>query len=194
MKTIAKIFGIILLAVVLLWIGMTLWVQKKGKSVYSSFGEAEAERHALIVYDPDPLYNLDEQICKEFAKGLVDSGDWQAIVASVARAERLGEEADLFVFCANTYNWAPDKAIVSYINGLNSLSDKQVVSITLGSGSTARAQRLLDELLVQKGGEIVRSQSLWLMRPNDEDRIEESNVEVAGELAQELGKEVAGNY
>lgn len=191
MKKLIRILLLVIVAIGIIWGSLTLWVQQEGGAVYASFGNPEAERHGLIVFDPDPLYNLDEQVCEAFAKGLVESGAWQAEVVSVARAGALQPEGDLYVFCANTYNWAPDRAIRNFIQDQDNLSGKSVVALTLGSGSTARAQRLLEELLQEQGADVIESDTYWLMRPNDEERMEEGNVVVATDMARNLGKEFA---
>jgi len=185
-----KILLVLVAVIVLLWGGLTLWVQQEGSAFYSTFGEPESARHALIVFDPDPFYNLDEQVCEGFAKGLAESGKWQVQVASVARARSLRPEVDLYVLCANTYNWAPDQALTYYIEEELDLADKEVVALTVGSGSTARAQRLLEEQLQEKGAAVLASEAYWLMRPNDEERMEEENVVVAVDRAKTLGRGV----
>lgn len=45
----------------------------------------------LIVYDPDPFYNLDEKLCRAFAKGLAKNDinvplDIDQVLLIVARA------------------------------------------------------------------------------------------------------------
>ena len=191
MKKLLRYFLVLIGIIGIMWGGMTLWVQQEGEAIYASFGNPEAEKQALIVFDPDPLYNLDVQVCEAFAKGLVESGKWQAEVISVARMGLSKSQADLYVFCANTYNWAPDRAIRNFIQEQNDLKAKSVVAFTLGSGSTARAQDLLEGLLEEKGAKVIESASYWLMRPNDEERIEERNVAVAVDKAENMGKEIS---
>ncbi|MFZ9004266.1 MAG: hypothetical protein ACO20F_06720 [Robiginitalea sp.] len=53
------------------------------------------------------------------------------------------------------------------------------MAITLGSGSTERSSRLLEELLKARRAELRASRTLWLLRPNEESRLEDSNVRVA---------------
>ena len=85
---------------------------KKPKTI----GDENATKKALIIYNPDPLYNLDEQVCKSFAEGLGKHG-FSSKVATVRLAPQESETYDLYVFCANTYNWAPDWLVTKYIKG-----------------------------------------------------------------------------
>ena len=186
-KLFLKTFSFILL----LWLALTVWVEWSGDAKMDSYGNDATTKTALLVYDPDPFYNLDEKVCTSFAKGLSESG-WLAKVQTVAAAtERPNENFDLYVFCANTYNFAPDRAMKNFIKNHNALNTKPIVAITLGSGSTERAQRILENLIKEKGGNLLASKSFWLLRPNDQTRMEESNVVVAVEMAKAFGKEMA---
>ena len=128
---------------IFVWGVLTLIVEKKGAANRTMFGAEKNVGTALIVYDPDPFYNLDEQVCNSFAQGLAEKS-WKAEVITVAALEKLDINSfDLYVFCTNTYNWAPDRAISNYIKKSNDLQGKHVVAITLGSGSTARSNVFL---------------------------------------------------
>ncbi len=174
-------------SILLLWGILTLMAQRKGSENMTEIGSAARAKSALIVYNPDLFYNLDEQICIAFAEGLSEYG-WHSKIATVSLAQKWNEEPfDLYVFCANTYNWAPDIPTKNYIENHSGLTGKNVVAITLGSGSTERAQRILETLIEKRGANLIDSKAYWLMRPNDEDRTDESNVAVAVEIAQNLG-------
>ncbi len=186
-----RVFVGILSFLAVLWIILTLLAQRKGGEAMHLVGLPSNPQKALVVYNPDLFYNLDEQVCNAFAKGLSEFG-WQATVATVSAAEDFKDVPyDLFVFCANTYNWAPDIPTKNYIDNHSGLSGNNVVAITLGSGSTERAQRILETLLEKRGAKLIESKAYWLMRPNDESRTDESNVAVAVEVAQTLGGLVA---
>lgn len=173
-----------------LWVMLTLFVQMKGVENVQVIGASVNGPKALVIYDPDPFYDLDQQVCIGFAEGLAEQ-NWLVVVATVAAAENLRDTAyALHAFCANTYNWAPDRAVRKFIRKSDALKGQSVVAFTVGSGSTQRAQRLLEEELKGKNANLLNSISLWLMRPNDESRIEESNVAVAVDMARTIGKEV----
>lgn len=182
---------VIIGSIALVW-GLLTWIaEKKGPENRFEIGNPSNTKKALIIYDPDPFYNLDEQVCRSFAEGLADKG-WKSEVVSVAVLDKRDPELfELYVFCANTYNWAPDRAVSNYIKKSRDLIGKKVVAITLGSGSTARSKLLLEKILKEKEMNLIDSKTFWLLKPNDESRTKESNVKIAIELSNDFGKEVA---
>jgi hypothetical protein len=167
------------LIVAAIWFGLTIWVEKEGPARKWELVAVNIEGAAVVVFDPDPIYNLDEQVCKSFATALTKNG-WQVTIATVAAARSIDASYDLYVLCANTYNWAPDRSIVEYIKSTLP-NNKPVVAITLGAGSTKQSQRKLEELIRRKGSRLIASGSYWLWRPNAEEKTKRSNVEVAVE-------------
>jgi hypothetical protein len=190
MKKLLKIFVYTISALLIAWAVLTVWVEAQGKPESSSYGNISSSKKVLIVYDPDPFYNLDKMVCTAFGQALSAKGLY-VNVASVAAAKESADEYDTYVFCANTYNWRPDWALTDFIAERTDLQSKQVVAITLGAGSTEASQKALEALLLSKGCKIVSSNSLWLMRPNDESRMDESNVKVAESVARAWGTEIA---
>lgn len=173
------------------WILLTFMVERKGGEKTLAFGPSSETQSALIVYNPDLFYNLDEQVCTSFAEGLAEVG-WSSKVVTVAAAEGLeNEDFNLYVFCTNTYNWAPDWPISRYIKHHPHLKGKNAVAFTLGSGSTKRSQRLLEDMLKAKEVRLLHSSSIWLMKPNDQNNAKDSNVGVAVDQANSLAKEIA---
>lgn len=161
------------------WIALTVAVERTGPEKTWEFGNQNASKKVILVYDPDPFFNLDEQVCKAYAQVLGEKGLF-ATVASVAAARKLNLSSfDVYVFCANTYNWGPDLAMSNYIEGQESLGNKPVVAITLGAGSTTLSQERFEELITNHGGKIVHSSSVWLLRPNEETQRGESNIQAA---------------
>lgn len=176
--------------IAVIWVGLTLWVEMDGPAKSWQVGEEQWTRSALLVYDPDPIYDLDRQVCQAFAEGLAEQGI-RSTVATVAAAEDIElARPDLFVLCANTYNWRPDRSIVHYVERTASLKGASVVALTLGSGSTEAAQRAFEERIRAVGARIIASRSSWLMRPNDEARMEEGNVAVAIDMTRRWAAEL----
>jgi hypothetical protein len=172
------IVGIILL----LWTILTFWVEAKGKSTIKYYGNKKALYHIMIVYDPDPIYNLDQQICEQYAETFTRKGCF-TVVASVSEAYNLNPgEYELIVLCANTYNWAPDWVITGFIKKLN-IENKRIAAITLGAGSTSRSAKTFADLIIDRKAILINDFSYWLWRPNDESRTDESNVKLALEKA-----------
>lgn len=165
------------LIVAAIWVGLTIWVEGEGAARKWELASVNIKGTAVVVFDPDPIYNLDELVCQSFAKALTKNG-WQVTIATVAAARSNDTAFDLYVLCANTYNWTPDRTIVKYIKS-TLLNNKSVVAITLGAGSTKQSQRKFEELIKQKGARLIASRSYWLWRPNTEEKTEGSNVHAA---------------
>ena len=177
-----------ILIIILVWTGLTLWVEAEGPERNWQSGNDTKGRKALIVFDPDPIYNLDEQVCQAFARVLADNGWFVQTFTVKAAKKKLLTDYDLYLFCANTYNWAPDWAITRYIKKHLDITGKKTISITLGSGSTKRAKRIFENTILDKGGHMADSRTFWLLRPNDESRIKEKNVIVALSEVEEWAK------
>jgi hypothetical protein len=173
------------------WSVLTIYVEIAGSSKHWTLGNASAEKTALVVFDPDPFYNLDEQICMSFGKSLSEEGV-KVLVATVAAADQFkSTDFDVVVYCANSYNWRPDWAITGYVEGGRELRGKKCVAITLGAGSTEASQRHFENKIANAGGTLIGSYSLWLWRPNDETKMEKPNVDMAISMAHDWGKQIA---
>jgi len=179
MKKAARVVSTVVLAILVLWAMLTWYAERPGPAQYWQFGDPQSEKFVLIFFDPDPFYDLDKQVCHAIAEELATRGI-SSKVHTVASApqENLSNTIG-FVFCANTYNWAPDWATTRCIEKFGSLEQKPIIAVTLGAGSTGASQRKLEAVITGHEGKLVSSKSYWLMRPNDETRMEESNVDVA---------------
>ena len=175
--------------IAIIWGLLTLWVQQLRPGQTWEFPVEHPKGTVLVVFNPDPIYNLDEQLALAFASSVRQQG-WASSVATLAALDTLKPDRfDLFVFFANTYNWSPDRPTKQFIMEADWLAGRPVVPVILGSGSTARSGRVLRELLQQKGASIVQTTDFWLMRPNDETRTDLGNVAVARLMAAELARE-----
>lgn len=181
----------IFVVVLLLWGGLTLWVERERTAPVEVLAAPSAAGRALVLYNPDPIYDLDRQVGTAFASALNDQG-WEVTLASHGEISAGYDPGfDLYVFIANTYNWAPDWPTRRTIRKATWLAGRPVVAITLGSGSTSRSQRLLLASLQDRGAQVLASETNWLFRPNDASRVEISNVQVALEMAERLGLKTA---
>ncbi|HEY0656486.1 MAG TPA: hypothetical protein VGD65_25310 [Chryseosolibacter sp.] len=183
MKKLVRVLTYSVGGILLFWTILTLWVERKGKAESFNFGDVSASTSILIVYDPDPFYDLDKQVCVAFAETAAAGGAYCKVSTVAAVSPSEARSYDAYVFCGNTYNWQPDWAITNFIENLADLSSKRVVVFTVGAGATQGSQRALESLVVNQGGKLIESRSLWLMRPNDESRTDESNVDVAKSMA-----------
>ena len=176
------------------WWLLTLYVQQKGPEAHFELTPKQpGQPTALFIYDPDPFYDLDDQVCRALAETYIDHG-WHCTIQTVRAAEKdPSTDYDLYAFCANTYNWAPDRAVANFIKKHPALKDKSALAITVGGGSTNRAKRLLNKIIQEKDANLIGSTQYWLWRPNDESRMEESNVRVAQDMIKEWGANMLDN-
>lgn len=129
-------------------------------------------------------------MCRAFGEALADSGV-SGMVATVAAAKELhGEHFNVYVFCANTYNWRPDWSVTHFIQQDVMIKARPVIALTLGAGSTQWSQAAFEKVITARGGMLIESKSLWLLRPNDETRMEEDNAEVARSVVYEWALEL----
>jgi hypothetical protein len=191
MKRFVKYLLATVIVVILGWCILTIYVEKQGPSRHWSFGDTQGKK-VLIVFDPDPFYNLDEQVCLSFGKAFAEQ-NMSVTIVTVAASDSLEKtNYALLIYCANTYNWRPDWSICSFIEENESLTKNiPVVAITLGAGSTGASQKHFERQIVNAGGKILESYSLWLWRPNDEQKMKEPNVDVAVAMSYDWGKQVA---
>jgi len=182
-------------AILVGWLILTVYVEREGAAKEWTFGTPGSTHKALIIFDPDPFYNLDEKVCASFARALSENG-FQIDMQTVAIAERsLPQQYDLFVYCANTYNWRPDWAIQGFVRSRREThKGKPIVAITLGAGSTKSSQDSFEQIIANSNGTLISSYSLWLWRPNDETKPKEPNVEMAVSMAYEWGKSIARQF
>jgi hypothetical protein len=158
---------IFFLSLVALWIILTIWAESNGGKRGYVLGNSNNSRKALIVYDPDPFYNLDDQICNSFGTSLAKN-NFNVHIYTVAAATNLKDSSfDLYVFCANTYNDRPDWVVSNYIRKAVNIKGKPVVTITLGAGSTALSKKAMERLIYVNGGKLIASKAFWLLRPNE---------------------------
>jgi flavorubredoxin len=175
--------------------GILTWVvERRGPKKSWDMGNVNSDKKALIVFDPDPFYNFDEQVCLSVAEVLAENGMAVKVVSVAAADMQELRRYDVLVFCANTYNWSPDWALRDFIKGQESLHGKPVIAITLGAGSTASSKRKLEQLISSNDGKILGSNAFWLMRPNDEARMKESNVRVALSIVKDWSGTLVDEY
>jgi hypothetical protein len=98
----------------------------------------------------------------------------------------------LYVFCANNYNWEPDWALCRDIEKQMTIAGKEVIAITVGTGSTNYSQKVFKKLIKRTKANLLGSKSFWLWKPNEESRTKESNLKVAVEISKAWVSKIIG--
>ena len=148
MKKFLSIIITVTIIILASWLFLTLLAERPGPKRSFQSGPATSINRMLIVYDPDPFYNLDEKICESVGKMFADKNG-NVKTATVLGAEAGDTAYDLYVFCANTYNWSPDREVTRLIESMG-LDNKNVIAITVGGGSTERSKREFEHILKRK--------------------------------------------
>lgn len=65
------------------------------------------------------------------------------------------------------------------------------MAITLGSGSTNASKKAFEKIILKKEATLIDSKAYWLLRPNDESRMNEKNVQVAQSMVREWAKRLS---
>ncbi|TDH29244.1 hypothetical protein EXU57_04035 [Segetibacter sp. 3557_3] len=191
MKILLRRLIVITAIIGLSWGILTLWAERTGSARFVQLGNRSSKTRVLVVYDPDPFYDLDAKVCSSIAKALA-THEFAVDLVSVAASPDSFDQYTLYVFCANTYNWRPDWSVAGLLRK-HSLHNKPVVAITLGAGSTEASQEYFERLIARSGGHVVVSKAFWLWRPNNE-QSSKSNVDVAVSQAYALGQSIAAGH
>jgi hypothetical protein len=171
--------------------GITIWVQREAPHKRETLYEGKAQK-ALVLYHPSRDAHFSEDVSIAVAKGFHDIGmsvDRETMTEATAAAHR--GYAFLAVI-TNTYYGSPDRPTLRYLERAR-FGNTPTIGLTLGSGTTDRAQRILNEKLRRASTNTIDVRSFWISRPNDENRLQEPNRAVAVEMARTWAKQVALN-
>ncbi len=143
---------------------------------------------ALVVYHPGGRRFLHE-VTAAFAEGLVSSGWRVEMTTASSQAPTDLSSYDLLVLGGQTYFWSPVRPSRNYASRLGDLGGKPTVIIITGFGATGRSMTIMERLVREANGDLVRSLSLTTLRPNDEED-PRPNEEVAAEMATRVGADI----
>lgn len=179
----------ILLAVAGLLLGgvanVTVAVEREAEYTLQLLG-GQGERRALILYHPSRDAQFTDELSLAIAEGLKAAG------YAVDRATLTGDTPaqptgyQLLVVVSNTFFWTPDMPTLRYLKRAR-LDRLPTVGVIAGGGATTRSQQMLERSLSDSGASVIGMYSFWISRPNDEQRLEEPNRDVALQLARQLG-------
>jgi hypothetical protein len=190
--------GIVILIVVIAAWGLSyLWLNQEvvGKvEVQNPEGGVGA---ALVVYHPG-RGSFHPRVISGFVTGLVTNG-WRVEVTTASRqtpADLSGY--DLLVLGGPTYWFTPSLPIRRYLCRLGDLGGQPTMTIITGLGAGERSANVLQRKVRDAHGSLVKSLTLYRMRPNDDDNYSDGKhnralaVEMATQAASELAVARAG--
>jgi len=161
----------IILAVVVVGMGgVFLLMRKMSSEVVSDLKVSNPEGDegvALVVYHPG-ISDFQRQVNYAFADGLVSNGWRVEITTASSQAPTDLSGYDLLVLGGPVYAGAVAQPVRSYLSGLGDLGGKRTVLIISGSGSTDEAVSVMEQLVQEANGDLVKSLPIWTQAPNDE--------------------------
>jgi flavorubredoxin len=147
--------------------------------ILNSEGEGNT---ALIIYQKG-LRDFQPRVAFAFAEGLVSKG-WRVEITTVSsRAPTDISGYDLLVIGWPTYMFNPSLPLRRYLKRIGDLKNKGVVIICTAAGAPAGSCKKMKDLVQATNGKIVKSLTLFTMRPN------EGNSDPM-EIATKIGKEI----
>ncbi len=188
LQTVVVIVGAVV-AGVLAWV-IWYWyrVSQEVPSEVETLNPAGERGTALVVYHPGRR-GFCHGVIHAFAQGLVSTGWRVDTTTASSQAPTDVGSYDFLVFGGPTYMWSPARPIKRYLSSLGDLQRKPTAIIVTGFGATGRAISIMEKLVREANGQLVRSLSLTTLRPNDEED-PRPNEEVALEMARRAGQEV----
>lgn len=123
---------------------------------------------ALVVYQKG-LRDFQPRVASGFAEGLVSSG-WRVEITTVSsRAPTEISGYDLLVLGWPTYWFNPSLPIRRYLGRIGDLRGKKTVIICTAAGAPAGSCEKMMKLVQAANGTIVKSLTLFTVRPNEGD-------------------------
>jgi flavorubredoxin len=137
---------------------------------------------ALVVYQKG-LRDFQPKVAFAFAEGLVSEG-WRVEATTVSsRAPTDISGYDLLVIGWPTYWFNPSLPVRRYLRRIGDLKGKNTVIICTAAGAPVDSCRKMKALVQAAKGTIVKTLTLFSMRPNEDNR---DPVEIATKVGKEI--------
>jgi hypothetical protein len=146
---------------------------------------------ALVVYHPGKS-DFQRKVFAGFAEGLVSNG-WRVEMTTPSPQTPTDVTGyDLLVLGGATYGFKPNQPIQTYVRRLGNLGGKPTVTIITALGMGGRSTRIMEQLVRQANGHLVKALVLYKARPNDDKNSVDGkqNQELAIEMATQAALEI----
>ncbi len=130
--------------------------------------------------------------CSLALEGLVSNGWRVEVTTPSAQTATDLSGYDLLVLGGPTYGFTPNQAIKRYLKRLGDLDGQRTVTIITALGAGERSTAIMENLVRQANGDLVRALLLYKSRPNDDDNFVdgEQNQTLAVEMATRAAQEI----
>ena len=187
-RIVRRTVAVSVIGLLVVWGGISVLVEREVPSKLEVWGGV-GKMNALILYHPSWLDRFQDDLTMAFGRGLISQG-WSVERTTVSSGLDVDfGRYDLIVFGTNTYYGRPDYPTQNFLARVK-LNGKPVAGLVSGAGDTEQSVAALKELIEKSGGMPVGVKAFWLFRPNDESRMDESNISVAFDSARAFGAEI----
>lgn len=165
-------------------VALTVWVESETEFRLEALSNQGAQK-ALVLFHPSRDARFSDDLSIAVARGLTDAG------FAVDRATMTGStparwpQYRLIAIVTNTYWWTPDRPTSRYLARAR-FAGVPLMGLIGGAGATGRSQRRFETELKSTGGMLLGVRSYWILRPNDETRLQEPNRALAIQMARQF--------
>lgn len=181
----------VIFVLALAWILSYLWLNQEVVSQIDVRNPEGKTGTALVVYHPG-RGSFHSRVVSSLADGLI-SASWRVEVTTAsAQAPTDLSSYDLLVLGSPTYWFTPSWTIQRFLRRLGDLGGQPTVTIISGMGAGERSASVMEKLIREANGNLVKGLLFYWMRPNDDDNYvnTDQNKALAVELAKQAGKEI----
>lgn len=180
--------GVIFVFAVLLFSGRNKEVVSKVETLNPT-GDVGA---AFVVYHRGKG-DFQRRVFSGFAEGLVANGWRVEVTTPSAQTPTDLDGYDLLVLGGPTYGFTPNQPIKRYLKRLGDMNGQRIVTIITALGLGERSTAIIQDLVRQANGDLVRAMFLYKLRPNDDDNFVDGkqNQALAVEMATLAAREVS---
>ena len=157
--------------------GITIHVQREADPRTETVSET-GDRRAVVLFHPSRDAGFSDDLSLAIATKLAEDGFRVDRVTMTGQTPAIWPGVDIVAVVSNAYFWAPDRPTRHYLARAD-FSGQPVLGVIGGAGATGRSERRLHEALQATGGDVLAVGSAWILRPNDEARMDEDNRTVA---------------
>ena len=177
--------------VVVLCLALTTIIVERESEYAVETVSASGKLRALVLYHPSRDAHFSDDLSLALARGLAAAGFAVDRATFNSQTPPHPDQYAVIGIVSNTYFWTPDRPTLNYLERAR-LQGVAAIGIMGGAGATGRSERVLREAIAATGATVLQTRSFWLLRPNDESRMDDPNRQVAVDAATRLGRDLGG--
>lgn len=146
----------------------------------------------LVVYHPGKS-DFQQKVFSGFVEGLVSNGWCVDITTASDQAPTDLSGYDLLVLGGPTYVFTPNRPIQRYLSRLGDLKGQRTVVLITAMGAGKRSIAIMERLVREAHGALMKALLLYKMRPNDDNNYVngKQNRALAVEMANQAARDIS---